>query len=37
MLQGAHKPSGAIDMQLTEDEIKFLEEPYKPLAVFGHW
>lgn len=28
---------GAIDVKLTESEIKSLEEPYKPLAVFGHF
>ncbi|KAJ7048204.1 Aldo/keto reductase [Mycena amicta] len=26
----------AIDVQLTEDEIKYLEEPYQPLGIFGH-
>ncbi|OSC96861.1 aryl-alcohol dehydrogenase [Trametes coccinea BRFM310] len=25
-----------IDVKLTEDEIKYLEEPYKPLAIAGH-
>ena len=28
--------SGALDVQLTEDEVKYLEEPYQPLAVLGH-
>ncbi|KAH9911940.1 aryl-alcohol dehydrogenase [Fomitopsis serialis] len=27
---------GAINVELTPDEIKHLEEPYKPLAVCGH-
>ncbi|KAH9840762.1 aryl-alcohol dehydrogenase [Rhodofomes roseus] len=27
---------GAVNVELTEDEIKYLEEPYKPLEVFGH-
>ncbi|KAJ7896598.1 NADP-dependent oxidoreductase domain-containing protein [Mycena leptocephala] len=27
---------GAIHVQLTEDEIKYLEEPYQPMAIFGH-
>ncbi|KAH9911942.1 aryl-alcohol dehydrogenase [Fomitopsis serialis] len=27
---------GAISVELTPDEIKYLEEPYKPLAVYGH-
>lgn len=28
--------SGAINVELTEEETKYLEEPYKPLEVFGH-
>ncbi|EPS94270.1 hypothetical protein FOMPIDRAFT_1026254 [Fomitopsis schrenkii] len=27
---------GAINVELTEEETKYLEEPYKPLEVFGH-
>ncbi|KAJ7112510.1 Aldo keto reductase [Mycena epipterygia] len=27
---------GAIDVRLTEDEIKCLEEPYQPMPIFGH-
>ncbi|KAI0713892.1 aryl-alcohol dehydrogenase [Earliella scabrosa] len=27
---------GGLDVQLSEDEIKYLEEPYQPVAVFGH-
>ncbi|KAH9916508.1 Aldo/keto reductase [Fomitopsis serialis] len=26
----------AINVELTSDEIKYLEEPYKPLEVYGH-
>ncbi|KAL4244349.1 NADP-dependent oxidoreductase domain superfamily protein [Abortiporus biennis] len=28
---------GAVHMKLTEDEIKYLEEPYQPLAITGHF
>ncbi|KAI0777197.1 Aldo/keto reductase [Trametes elegans] len=27
---------GAIDVKLTEEEIKYLEEPYQPVPIFGH-
>ncbi|KAJ7197062.1 Aldo/keto reductase [Mycena rebaudengoi] len=27
---------GAIDVKLTEEEIKLLEEPYQPMSIFGH-
>ena len=27
---------GAVDVQLTEEEIKYLEEPYQPTATAGH-
>ncbi|KAL1947054.1 hypothetical protein VTO73DRAFT_14015 [Trametes versicolor] len=27
---------GALDVKLTEEEMKYLEEPYKPVAVSGH-
>ncbi|KAJ7455285.1 aryl-alcohol dehydrogenase [Mycena galericulata] len=27
---------GAIHVKLTEDEVKYLEEPYQPMAIFGH-
>ncbi|KAJ7113385.1 NADP-dependent oxidoreductase domain-containing protein [Mycena epipterygia] len=27
---------GAIHVKLTEEEIKHLEEPYQPVAIFGH-
>ena len=26
----------AVDIKLTEDEIKYLEEPYQPTTIFGH-
>jgi len=28
--------SGAIDITLTAEEIKYLEEPYQPKSVVGH-
>jgi len=28
--------TGAVDVQLTAEEIKQLEEPYKPVEVVGH-
>jgi len=28
--------SGAVDVQLTAEEIQQLEGPYKPVKVFGH-
>ncbi|CDO77776.1 hypothetical protein BN946_scf185041.g8 [Trametes cinnabarina] len=27
---------GALDVKLTEDEIKYLEEPYQPVPILGH-
>ncbi|OSC96856.1 Aldo/keto reductase [Trametes coccinea BRFM310] len=27
---------GALDVKLTEEEIKYLEEPYQPVAILGH-
>ncbi|KAH9848625.1 Aldo/keto reductase [Lenzites betulinus] len=27
---------GALDVKLTEEEIKYLEEPYQPVAIVGH-
>lgn len=29
--------AGAVDITLTEDEIKQLEEPYVPQAIIGHF
>jgi hypothetical protein len=26
----------AVDINLSKEEIKYLEEPYKPTEVFGH-
>ncbi|KAI0657097.1 oxidoreductase [Cubamyces menziesii] len=28
---------GALDVKLTEEEVKSLEEPYKPVAIAGHF
>ncbi|KAI0823789.1 Aldo/keto reductase [Trametes gibbosa] len=28
---------GAVDVKLTEDEIKHLEEAYQPTNIIGHW
>lgn len=28
--------AGAVNVSLTPDEIKYLEEPYRPLAIDGH-
>ncbi|CDO77778.1 hypothetical protein BN946_scf185041.g10 [Trametes cinnabarina] len=28
---------GGLDVKLTEDEIKFLEEPYQPTNIIGHY
>ncbi|TEB34356.1 aryl-alcohol dehydrogenase [Coprinellus micaceus] len=27
----------SVHIKLTDEEIKYLEEPYKPTEVFGHW
>lgn len=27
---------GAVDVKLTEEEMKYLEEPYKPSELCGH-
>lgn len=27
----------ALDVKLTDEEIAYLEEPYKTTAIFGHW
>ncbi|KAJ7682181.1 Aldo/keto reductase [Mycena polygramma] len=27
---------GALDITLSEEDIKYLEEPYKPMAIFSH-
>ena len=29
-------PSDAVEIQLTDEEIKYLEEPYQPRAIIGH-
>lgn len=28
--------AGALDVKLTEEDVKFLEEPYAPVAIVGH-
>ncbi|KAI0631586.1 oxidoreductase [Trametes polyzona] len=28
---------GALDIKLTEEEVKYLEESYKPMAIVGHF
>lgn len=28
---------GALDVKLTDEEVKLLEEPYQPQKVFGHF
>ncbi|KAI0328027.1 Aldo/keto reductase [Cubamyces sp. BRFM 1775] len=28
---------GALDVKLSEEEVKYLEEPYKPMAITGHF
>ena len=28
---------GALGVKLTPDEVKFLEEPYKPVPIAGHF
>ncbi|CAL1699163.1 unnamed protein product [Somion occarium] len=35
-LQNMEDLINGLDVKLTEEEVKHLEEPYKPLAVFGH-
>ncbi|KAI0047529.1 Aldo/keto reductase [Auriscalpium vulgare] len=27
---------GAVDIELSNDEVKYLEEPYKPMPIIGH-
>lgn len=29
--------AGALEVKLTEEEVKYLEEPYKPMAISGHF
>ena len=31
-----HNSAGALDVKLTDEEIKYLEEPYTPVKVTGH-
>ncbi len=30
-------PEGGLDVQLSEEDIKYLEEPYKPVPIHGHF
>jgi aryl-alcohol dehydrogenase-like predicted oxidoreductase len=36
-LDKLHDIVGAVHLKLTEEEIKRLEETYKPQAIAGHW
>ena len=31
-----HHTEGSLDVTLTDEEVKYLEEPYQPLNVIGH-
>ncbi|TRM56988.1 NADP-dependent oxidoreductase domain-containing protein [Schizophyllum amplum] len=35
-LEKLHDLIGAVDVELEEEEMKYLEEPYVPQAVIGH-
>ncbi|KAJ7632722.1 NADP-dependent oxidoreductase domain-containing protein [Roridomyces roridus] len=35
-LENLHELIAAIDIKLTEEEIKYLEEPYQPRNIIGH-
>jgi aryl-alcohol dehydrogenase-like predicted oxidoreductase len=32
-----HYFSAGVHVKLTDEEIKSIEEPYKPQAISGHW
>lgn len=34
--QGLTQKAGAVHVKLTEEEVRELEEPYKPQAISGH-
>lgn len=36
-LENLQEALDAMEVQLTEDEITYLEAAYKPTAIFGHW
>ncbi|KDN35307.1 hypothetical protein RSAG8_11693, partial [Rhizoctonia solani AG-8 WAC10335] len=36
-LQNLEELAAAVHIELSEEDIKALEEPYGPQAVFGHW
>ncbi|MDP7976696.1 MAG: aldo/keto reductase, partial [TACK group archaeon] len=27
---------GALDVKLTDDDVKYMEEPYRPKPIYGH-
>ena len=33
----ADNGAGAVDIKLSEDDMKYLEEPYIPQEIIGHW
>ena len=33
----ADNGAGAVDIKLSEDDMKYLEEPYTPQGIIGHW
>ncbi|KAJ7046899.1 aryl-alcohol dehydrogenase [Mycena alexandri] len=35
-LENLRELIAAVDIELTQDEIKYLEEPYKPTSIIGH-
>ncbi|KAF7312480.1 Aldo-ket-red domain-containing protein [Mycena indigotica] len=36
-LQNLFEAIDAVHIKLTAEEIKYLEEPYQPMAILGHW
>ena len=36
LVDASQNAAGALDVKLTEEEIKYLEEPYQPVAILGH-
>lgn len=36
ILTMGYSATGALDVKLTEEDVKFLEEPYAPVAIVGH-
>jgi len=35
-LENLHDLLGAVNIELTADEMKYLEEPYQPRNIIGH-